>query len=136
MVCLGVLYRTHKWQLANSLQVSGRFTIELANSKNESLKYKNNNQLLNVTDIVPVLKSAFFNTFTNATNSKKAIAEQEWSPALNYQLLLDESLSLQPKAAPSSNAIVTKENIIINNNNTKRSTIKMQVSSSKLWMHY
>jgi hypothetical protein len=75
-VCLGVPYGTHKWQVADSSQVNGRFKIELAKTKSEYMKYKNNNQSMTVTNIVPVVKSAFKNSFGNVDNTKKAIAER------------------------------------------------------------
>jgi hypothetical protein len=100
-VCIGVPYGTHKWQVADSSQVNGKFKIELAIVKSEYLKFKGNNEGFVVSDIVPLVRTAFARSFANVENTRKAIAERGWGPALNYRLLMDKSLSQRPKDAPA-----------------------------------
>jgi hypothetical protein len=95
-VCLGVPYRTHKWQVADSSKVNAQLKTKLGKAKSDYLLLKNNNQSLKVTSIIPVIISAFATLFANVKNSKtqKAIFNCGWGAALNYHLLLDKSLSL------------------------------------------
>jgi hypothetical protein len=127
-VCLGVPYGTHKWQVADSSQVNGMFKIQLTKTKCEYLRYKSNNQSLLVTDIVPIVKTAFSKSFANVQNTKKAIAERGWGPALNYRLLLDKSLSLRPIDAPISRATDFRSNQSISVSSSENNTIRLEVS--------
>jgi hypothetical protein len=127
-VCLGVPYGTHKWQVADSSQVNGMFKIQLAKTKCEYLRFKNNNQSLTVTDIVPIVKSSFAKSFANVANTQKAIAERGWGPALNYRLLLDESLSLRPKDTPTVQSTNTDSNQFVNVTTSSSNTVRLEVS--------
>jgi hypothetical protein len=96
-----VPYGTHLWQVADSSQINGKFKIEIGKEKSEYLQHKpSNTSGFVITDIVPIVKSAFIKSFSNIKNAKKAIAERGWGPALNYRLLLDNRLTQRPKEAP------------------------------------
>jgi hypothetical protein len=105
-VCIGVPYATHLWQVADSSQINRKLKIEIAKDKCEYMQNKTKNTTgMVITNIVPMVKGAFCRSFSIVKNSKKAIAEQGWGPALNYCLLLDPNLSQHPKDGPVFNRI-------------------------------
>jgi hypothetical protein len=129
-VCIGVPYGTHLWQVADSSQINGKFKIELTKEKCEYMKYKQNNNGLLVTDIVPIVKGAFERSFANVGNTKKAIAERGWGPALNYRLLLDDRLSQRPSDAPTNQPSTASNKISVSEDaGTMSFTVNLQEGS-------
>ena len=87
MVCIGVPYGTHIWQVADSSQQNGIFKLELAKAKAWYLsQLPPGKQRFLPTDIIPLINMVWVKSFANATNCRKAIRERGWGP-LNYILL-------------------------------------------------
>jgi hypothetical protein len=110
-VNIGVPYGTHIWQVADSSQVNGLFKLKIAETKREYNALKGL-QSLTMSDIVPIVNTAFDLSFRNQTNTLHAIRERGWGTSLNYCLLLDKRLSGRPKANTSTNqSTVTGETL-------------------------
>ena len=81
MVCFGVPYGTHIWQVQDSSELNGVFKIELAKAKALYLKYNPaNEQRFEPTDIIPLLNSAWEKSFAIVSRGRNAIAERGWGP--------------------------------------------------------
>jgi hypothetical protein len=100
-VNIGVPYGTHIWQVADSSQVNGLFKMKVAETKRQYNELKGTQSLL-MSDIVPIVNTAFDASFRNAENTRHAISERGWGPSLNYCLLLDERLNGAPKNTEQS----------------------------------
>jgi hypothetical protein len=77
--CIGVLYATHVWQVADASELNGLFKIELTQAKWEYLRYQTTVHPLLI-DIVPLLKQAWQRSFGNQDCASKGIASREWNP--------------------------------------------------------
>ena len=89
-VCIGVPYGTSLWQVADSEEQNGTFTIVFADAKQDLLKRKWETGIshdLNRHNIIPCLNIAFAQSFANITTNKKAINARGWGIALNQELL-------------------------------------------------
>ena len=107
MVCIGVPYGTHIWQVADSSQQNGIYKLTLAKAKALYLNsLPSNKQRFLPTDIIPLVNMAWKESFANVTNSQKAIRERGWGP-LNYCLLdhpdLNQKLDIQPSTENNGN---------------------------------
>ena len=94
-VCIGVPYGTHLWQVADSEEQNGNFTIEFCEAKRVLLKKKwdtGTGRDLNRYDIVPCINKAFEKSFRNVTTNLKAINQRGWGINLNRALLDNTSL--------------------------------------------
>ena len=82
---IGVPYATHLWQVADASELNGSFKMSLAKAKRE---YIANNQLesISATDIIPLVSTAWENSFNKKEQAVKAISDRGWNP-LNYALL-------------------------------------------------
>ena len=95
MVCFGVPYGTHIWQVQDSSELNGVFKIELAKAKAMYLKFKPaNKQRFVPSDIIPLLNTAWEKSFAIVSRGRKAIVERGWGP-LNYVLLDHPEISRQ-----------------------------------------
>ena len=87
MVCIGVPYATHLWQVANSSEFNGAFKIGLTKAKKRYLKFKPiAKKRFCLSDIIPLVNHAWGKSFGRADVAKKAVANRGWGP-LNYVLL-------------------------------------------------
>ena len=86
--CFGVPYGTHIWQVADSPQLNGLFKSMLARLKQLYFSKRSTlgQQSFEMSDIVPLVRRAWEQSFAIQTNAKKAIAERGWGP-LNYVCL-------------------------------------------------
>ena len=92
LVSIGVPYGTHIWQVADSAQQNALFKKLLSEAKARWLEYRPLNlQKFMPTDIVPLVKQAWDNSFGHCGNSKNAITSRGWNP-LNYNLLDNKRL--------------------------------------------
>jgi hypothetical protein len=87
MVCIGVPYGTHLWQVADAPQLNGSFKQNLTKAKREYIKFKElDNKKFCPTDCIPLINRAWDKSFAQVDYAKKAIRERGWGP-LNYVLL-------------------------------------------------
>ena len=105
MVCCGVPYGTHLWQVADSSELNGCFKIQLTKAKKKYRTFKpKDKKNFESSDIVPLVRHAWDLSFARAEVAKKAIAARGWGP-LNYVLLDHPALirfNNKPTAAPSN----------------------------------
>jgi hypothetical protein len=107
VVCIGVPYGTHIWQVADSSQLNGLFKIWLTKIKKEYWAEKADKRKgWAMTDIIPLVTRAYPKSFGNVLNAKKAIAERGWYPC-NYVLLLHPEI------------VASKEKILGNDSNNE-----------------
>jgi hypothetical protein len=85
VVCLGVPYGTHLWQVADATELNGCFKIALCNAKRIYLTYREENKFVS-TDVIPLVNMAFPLSFGRKENASKAILKRGWFP-LTYVLL-------------------------------------------------
>jgi hypothetical protein len=85
LVCLGVPYGTHIWQVADATKLNGCFKMALCKAKRIYLTFRDENKFL-VTDIIPLINMAFPLSFGRKENAIKAINKRGWNP-LNFVLL-------------------------------------------------
>lgn len=87
MVCCGVPYGTHLWQVADSSELNGCFKMQLTKLKKNYRKYKPiSKKTFESTDIIPLVRQAWTLSFGRSGVARKAIAARGWGP-LNYILL-------------------------------------------------
>ncbi len=96
LCCIGILYTTHIWQVANASELNSLFKIELTRAKREYLRHRTIGRFV-PTDIVPLVKHAWQRIFGNQDRAMKAVASRGWNP-LNYCLL--DHPALKKVAAP------------------------------------
>jgi hypothetical protein len=83
VVCIGIPYGTHLWQVADSSELNGVFKMGLTKiyaAKPDIIK-----KWL-VTDIIPIVNCAFPTSFGDVDKTQQAIIDRGWGP-LNYALL-------------------------------------------------
>jgi hypothetical protein len=97
--CIGVPYGTHIWQVADSPQMNGAFKINLTIAKRRLFQLKAGIRKSNfeMTDIIPLVRKAWEESFVNISGAKTAICERGWGP-LNFALLDHPSLSVKNTA--------------------------------------
>jgi hypothetical protein len=97
--CIGVPYGTHIWQVADSPQMNGAFKINLTIAKRRLFQLKTGIRKTNfeMTDIIPLVRKAWEESFVNISGAKNAICERGWGP-LNFALLDHPSLSAKNTA--------------------------------------
>ena len=90
-VCIGVPYGTAFWQVGDSPEQNGAFKSHLTKWKREKLRTRlaSGQQDVGIlpTDIIPMIRYAWNNSFARIDTNKRAIAERGWNP-LNRALLL------------------------------------------------
>jgi hypothetical protein len=84
-VSFGVPYATHIWQVHDSNKLNGAFKSKMKDKKSEIIE-KRGEYKFKTSDVVPLVKQCFNQTFGNKQNAKKAIIERGWGP-LNYACL-------------------------------------------------
>ena len=101
VVCIGVPYGTHIWQVADSCELNGTMKIFLTIAKREYLKFlRGGRTTFSPRDICPLVRSAWEASYAKTEFGQKAIAERGWGP-LNYVLLNHPQLQAP---TPSTNA--------------------------------
>ena len=85
IVCIGVPYATHIWQVHDASEMNGVFKNLLAKVKREYLNHCNTPNFCS-TDVIPLVKTAFSQSFAMKERAIKAIRDRGWGP-LNYALL-------------------------------------------------
>jgi hypothetical protein len=98
VVCIGVPYGTHLWQVGDAPELNGTYKILLANNKREYLKYKTTDEEIkwSHTDIIPLVNMTWPKSFAQAEYAKRAISKRGWNP-LTYNLLDRPRLLQQAK---------------------------------------
>jgi hypothetical protein len=89
-VNLGVPHATSYWQVGDSSEQNGHFKVLLGEAKKELVSYKMQHGMpigLTCEDVIPLINSAWPQSFGNKTTNSKAIADRGWNP-LNRALLL------------------------------------------------
>jgi hypothetical protein len=87
MVCIRVPYVTHLWQVADSSELNGSYKIDLTETRKKFLQAKPPGQKqFGMTDIIPLVRHAWEQSFGRADIAKKAVSNRGWGP-LNYSLL-------------------------------------------------
>jgi hypothetical protein len=93
VVCIGVPYGTHKWQVADASECNGTFKMNVTRVKRTFFeKRPHGKKHFAKTDIIPIINKSFHGSYGNVKNAKKAISARGWGPA-NYALLLDPSIA-------------------------------------------
>ena len=88
IVCIGVPYGTHLWQVADSEQLNGSFSTAFVKAKRKMYSQKRGEKkVFYSSDIIPLINSAWERSFARSTLARHAIAERGWGP-LTYNLLL------------------------------------------------
>jgi hypothetical protein len=87
VVCIGVPYGTHIWQVADASECNGTFKMYITRAKRVifNLRPHGKKQFM-ATDVIPLINKSFWGSYGNVTSAKKAIANRGWFPA-NYALL-------------------------------------------------
>lgn len=107
IVCLGVPYGTHIWQVADSSQLNGKFKIWLTKNKKLFFDIKRSlNKNFEPCDIIPLINASFFHSFGNEAGARNAMRERGWLP-LNYALLEHEQLKKTRINTPSDDSNTT-----------------------------
>ena len=92
IVCIGVPYGTHLWQVVDSEQLNGSFSIAFTKAKKKLYELKQGDKKRFYTsDIIPLINALWGSSFGKTDSARKAIAERGWGP-LNYNLLLHKHL--------------------------------------------
>ena len=87
IVCLGVPYCTHLWQVSDSIELNGCFKMALTMAKREYLRHKpTGKKTFSPTDVIPLINHSWDKSFNRHQYALKAICKRGWSP-LNYELL-------------------------------------------------
>jgi hypothetical protein len=102
VVCIGVPYGTHIWQVADLSELNGAFKMGLTNAKNLIYAAKQNDmKKWLVSDLIPIIYQAFQTSFGMVDKALKAIIDQGCR-TLNYALLEHHKV-LKTKPVPLSN---------------------------------
>ena len=95
MVCIGILYGTSMWQVADSKQQNGSFKITIGKAKEKQLSKRLETNMdspgIYPTDIMSIVNDAWDDSFAVDKSNKIAISDQGWCP-LNYVLLNDDNV--------------------------------------------
>lgn len=86
MVCIGVPYGTHIWQVHDASSMNGSFKMLLNKSKMEYLKHRCGEMKCRMTYVIPLVSMSWEESFGRADRAKRAIGRRGWGP-LNYILL-------------------------------------------------
>jgi hypothetical protein len=90
MVCIGVPYGTHVWQVGDSSEQNGAFKMDITVAEQNILEKKMNMQFeranIECHDIVGIVHYAWGKSFAQVSTNKKATALRGWGP-LTYNLL-------------------------------------------------
>ena len=86
-VCIGVPYGSHMWQVADSSQCNGAYKTAIAKYKQKVYDMKPEaKKAWRDSDVLPIVKHAFQDSFAKESSVKHAVASRGWNP-LNYALL-------------------------------------------------
>ena len=111
VVCIGVPYMTHVWQVADSEALNGCFSMSLNRAKQRMYDLKPmDKKAFYPTDIIPLINQAWPESFGRVVQAKKAIAERGWNP-LNYSLLLHPDVKNKKEVAEKSSDLTVALNI-------------------------
>eukprot|EP00977_Amphora_coffeiformis_P002353 scaffold439_cov107-Amphora_coffeaeformis.AAC.1 len=101
-VCIGVPYGTHIWQLADQSTQNGCFKMAWYEQKKSVTAVRDVARFYQ-TDIVPLIKTCWEQSFARVESNRKMICELGWGP-LNFNILND------PRIAHTKNQSVTDGN--------------------------
>ena len=115
VVCIGVPYGTALWQVGDSKEQNGSFNIAFTRAKRDLVAKRESLGLrgeLEDTDLMPLINSAWANSFARVSKNKNAIVERGWTP-LNRNIMTDVDVRAtmtnaqkQNEADPSSAIIL------------------------------
>ena len=94
IVCLGVPYGTHLWQMGDSSEMNGKYKMALTTGKEELVAFRSGIGAplgFKRTDITPLCNKAWNRSFADVVRAKKALCDRGWAP-LNRALLLNEEV--------------------------------------------
>lgn len=124
VVCIGVPYGTHLWQVGDSEAQNGSFSSAVAKAKEQIFRCKpDNNKNFCSTDIIPIINMAWQDSFFRSEASKRAIAVRGWNP-LNYALLLHSDIM---KTKPTC----TITDVFTGNNNKRAINLIDEINTSR-----
>jgi hypothetical protein len=122
VVCLGVPYGTHIWQVADSSKLNGSFKIALNRAKAKYFSHKApDNQRFVPTDIIPLISMAWDKSFNRQKIAQAAILDRGWYP-LTY-CLLDHSRLRRSIVDDKQQSTNTKTNETVNVTKSEDSTM-------------
>ncbi len=87
LVCIGVPYATHYWQVADSSELNGTYKMELTRGKEVHFYAKPpQGKGWSISDISLLVNFVYPNSYGNVQRGRKAIQDRCWGPC-NYVLL-------------------------------------------------
>ena len=90
--CIGVPYGSHHWQLADSSQCNGAYKTAIAKFKQRIYDMKpEGRKSWRDSDVIPIVKHAFRESFAKVDSVKKAPAHRGWNP-INWALLTNPDI--------------------------------------------
>ncbi len=102
VVCIGMPYGTHIWQVADLSELNGAFKMELTHAKNSIYAAKPNDmKKWLVSNFILIINQAFQTSLGMVDKALKAIIDRGWR-TLNYALL-EHCKVLKTKPVPRSN---------------------------------
>jgi hypothetical protein len=106
-------YGTSVWQLGDSAEQNGTFTIKIESKKEKAETFRCNIRaglpsMLERSDIIRIVSIAWQEAFSRVNTNLKAIAERGWAP-LNYVLLDHPRLQETNDRVHSKNDIYEKQ---------------------------
>jgi hypothetical protein len=123
IICLGVPYGTHIWQVADSSQMNGAFKMALTVAKCKLFEFvttKLNRKGFVPTDIVPLVNVAWAKSFGKTTDARRAVLQRGWSP-LNY-VLLDHPKLIKPTLDTTNTAAASIAKSVTDNTSVTNET--------------
>jgi hypothetical protein len=113
--CIGVLYGTDIWPLADSSEIHGCFKMSLTRAKRSYLSNKKEGKdSFILLDVIPILNRAWEASISRPETNRRAVISRGFS-VLNYILLLDERLKRTNKGRLGLIA-ASKEGVDCNDN--------------------
>ncbi len=107
VVCIGVPYGTHLWQVADSSELNRAFKMGLTKAKNEIYTAKPDTiKKWLVMDIIPILNRAFPTSFGDVDKAQQAIIDRGWG-LLNYALLEHRDVLKTKPVPPDTSSSVS-----------------------------
>ena len=122
-VCIRVPYGSHVWQVADSSQCNGAYKTAIAKYKQKVYDMKPEGKKgWRDSDILPIVKHAFVESFAKQSSVKNAVASRGWNP-LNYALLDHPDIkSSMPKEWQTSENCDSASVVVTNQTNSVSQT--------------
>jgi len=138
VVCIGVPYATHLWQVADASQLNGCFKVWI--TKVKRMMYDAmplDKKRFTPSDIIPMLNMAFEKSFANVKYARTAIAQRGWYP-LTYNLLehpeikpvrpSNNSTAAAPDMTPAMAAAGTRHTVVTPSESGETSLLSINIS--------